>query len=465
MASTKRLKRVAAGQPGFISLKDSNTPKNSDGGRRKRMNKNKKKSWNKHSDIQDVEEFLEDVRLQERATGGLIAEKSDESLFFLDVGKKSIQKPAVPEEVSHGRKRKDKPLHIDLILQHDSLVSAPKDILSYQVPNARKVRRMAQRTEQLAARGKVTRRQRRLLAVRPVAKTTAKPLPGKLAVTKAGTEVDRNFYDLWGAEAVQTADPWYMEQTGRTRVKRPEKLNEKPSLLPAVEVIAPGGSYNPEFLSHQALLQEAHDVEVKKVKEEERIARQLAVNREDYATQETVFEEQVQGLMEEEEDEEEHWSEEDCDPVGGVSLMDKKTEKQRRKERESKVKEQQKQALRVQSDRRQQLFQLRSIHSSLRKREQTTRLRQARRKAKQEAQKSQPRRLGKLKFQPQDLEVQLSNELAGSLRRLKPEGSVLKDRFKSLQKRNLIEPRERAKFKRKHKLKYTEKRAFREITA
>lgn len=178
-----------------------------------------------------------------------------------------------------------------------------------------------------------------------------------------------------------------------------------------------------------------------------------------------MFEEKVQGLMEEEEEEEEDWSEEDDVPAGAVSLMDKKTEKQRRKERESKVKEQQKQALRVQTARRQQLFQLRSIQSALKRREHTTRLRQARRKAKQEAQKSQPRRLGKLKFQPDDLEVQLSNELAGSLRKLKPEGSVLKDRFKSLQKRNLIEPRERAKFKRRHKLKYTEKRAFRDITA
>lgn len=33
--------------------------------------------------------------------------------------------------------------------------------------------------------------------------------------------------------------------------QRPEKLNEKPSVLPAVEVIAPGGSYNPDFFSHQ----------------------------------------------------------------------------------------------------------------------------------------------------------------------------------------------------------------------
>ncbi|XP_024117231.1 ribosome biogenesis protein NOP53-like [Oryzias melastigma] len=68
------------------------------------------------------------------------------------------------------------------------------------------------------------------------------------------------------------------------------------------------------------------------------------------------------------------------------------------------------------------------------------------------------------RFQAQDLEVQLSDELAASLRQLKPEGSILKDRFKSLQKRNLIEPRERAKFKRRLKVKYVEKRAFRQIT-
>ena len=33
--------------------------------------------------------------------------------------------------------------------------------------------------------------------------------------------------------------------------QRPEKMNEKPSVLPAVEVIAPGGSYNPDFFDHQ----------------------------------------------------------------------------------------------------------------------------------------------------------------------------------------------------------------------
>lgn len=39
--------------------------------------------------------------------------------------------------------------------------------------------------------------------------------------------------------------------------QRPEKLNQKPSVLPAVEVIAPGGSYNPDFLAHQVRLSSA----------------------------------------------------------------------------------------------------------------------------------------------------------------------------------------------------------------
>lgn len=69
MASARRLKRVVASQPGFLKLKSTSDTTDSVSSRRKRVNKNKKKNWNKHSDINDVEEFLEDVRLQERTTG------------------------------------------------------------------------------------------------------------------------------------------------------------------------------------------------------------------------------------------------------------------------------------------------------------------------------------------------------------------------------------------------------------
>ncbi|XP_056139499.1 ribosome biogenesis protein NOP53 isoform X2 [Lampris incognitus] len=460
MAAARRLKRVVASQPGFLALNSSTDPANVSSSRRKRVNKNKKKNWNKYSEIRDVEDFLDDVRFQERTSGGLLSDKSDGSLFFVDAGGQKKPAQQATEPPAEGKKRKGKasrPLRIDLILQNDSLIPPPKDILAHQQPNSKKLRRIAQKAEQLAAKGVVPRNQRRLLNRCSAPRITRK------AAAEANNNPEREFYNIWGEETTQTDDSWYLEQTGKKRVKRPEKMNEKPSVLPAVEVIAPGGSYNPDFLSHQALLLEAHEVEVKKQKEEDKLQRKLAFNREDTATEETVFQEQVEGLLEEEEGEEPNKEEDDI-PVGATALVEKKTEKQRKREKAEKIKEQKRLSQRQQTGQRQQLFQLRSIKSSIKLIEERTRQRQKQRKAKQEAQKALPRRLGRLKFQPQDLEVQLSDELAGSLRRLKPEGSILKDRFKSLQKRNLIEPRERAKFKRKYKLHYVEKRAFKAIT-
>uniref|UniRef100_A0A3P9MLN6 Ribosome biogenesis protein NOP53 n=1 Tax=Oryzias latipes TaxID=8090 RepID=A0A3P9MLN6_ORYLA len=432
MAAARRLKRVAVSQPGFLGLKSNVKPSELVSSRRKRVNKNKKKNWNRHSDIHDVEDFLEDIRHQERTTGGLLSEKPDDSLFFLDVGQ-------TDKAGNEGKA---------------SLVSP---VTAYQQPNAKKLRRIAQKAEQLAAKGVLPRRQRRLLSRRPAEKTVKK--------AEANNNPDRDFYAMWGEEKVtDSADPWYLQQTGKKLVQRPEKLNQKPSVLPAVEVIAPGGSYNPDFLSHQALLQEAHDVEVQKQKQEDKLQRQLAFRKEDRATEVQTIISAVAACLYEDEDEAAAPNEDEADSaLGAIAVAAKKTERQRKKEKAEKMKTQQQQASRRQTERQQQLFQLRSIKSSIKQQELQTKARRMKRKARQEAQKALPRRLGKLKY-AQDLEVQLSDELAASLRQLKPEGSVLKDRFKSLQKRNLIEPRERAKFKRRLKVKYVEKRAFRQIT-
>ncbi|KAI4877689.1 hypothetical protein NFI96_016765 [Prochilodus magdalenae] len=456
MAAAKRHKRVAASQPGFLSLKSDLDGTRLSSGRRKRVNKNKKKNWNKFSDIHDVEEFLDDVRLQERATGGLIADKPDDSLFFVDTGtQKSIPEPGAVEK----KGKNSKPLRIDLILQPSSHIAPPKDILAHQRPNAKKERRMAQKAEKLAAMGVLPRRKK--LLSRPAASPSVKDKP------ETSKDPDRNFYDLWSAGGPETADPYYLEQTKKKLVKRPEKLNEKPSVLPAVEVIAPGGSYNPDFLSHQALLMKAHEVEVQKLKAEEKLQRKLAINKKDIATLETTFKEQIEGLVEEDEEanQETECAEDDAD-VGAASQQEKKTEKQRKKEKAERIMELQKKAERKMVDSRQQLFKLRSISMEVKNAEQKTKRRQMQRKANQEAQKAMPRRLGKLKLgsSAQQVDTTVSTVLIYlCFFVLQPEGSVLKDRFKSLQKRNLIEPRERAKFKRKYKLKYVEKRAFKEI--
>ncbi|XP_030826247.1 ribosome biogenesis protein NOP53 [Camarhynchus parvulus] len=75
-----------------------------------------------------------------------------------------------------------------------------------------------------------------------------------------------------------------------------------------------------------------------------------------------------------------------------------------------------------------------------------------------------PKRLGRLRYEEPEPEVQLSEEIAESLRSLRPQGNLLRDRFRSLQRRNVLEPRLRARFKRRYRVKYVEKRSFRAVT-
>ncbi|XP_074565083.1 ribosome biogenesis protein NOP53-like [Curcuma longa] len=69
--------------------------------------------------------------------------------------------------------------------------------------------------------------------------------------------------------------------------------------------------------------------------------------------------------------------------------------------------------------------------------------------AKQERLKSAPPRLGKHKFEPAPVQVLLTEEISGSLRKLKGCCTLVKDRYKSLEKRGLLVPRAKGSRKRK----------------
>lgn len=55
-------------------------------------------------------------------------------------------------------------------------------------------------------------------------------------------------------------------------------------------------------------------------------------------------------------------------------------------------------------------------------------------------QKTEPRRLARKKFEGEEISIPESAESLGNLRKIKPEGNVLVDRFMSLQKRNILAP-------------------------
>lgn len=67
------------------------------------------------------------------------------------------------------------------------------------------------------------------------------------------------------------------------------------------------------------------------------------------------------------------------------------------------------------------------------------------------------RQLGKFKLPEKDLELVLPDELQESLRLLKPEGNLLKDRYRSLLVRGKLEARRKIPFHKQAKVKFTEK--------
>ena len=102
---------------------------------------------------------------------------------------------------------------------------------------------------------------------------------------------------------------------------------------------------------------------------------------------------------------------------------------------------------------------VKSIKKELKATEMKTQERQEKKKAAAEEKLHGPIRLSNYKYEPQEIEIKLSDELTGNLRNLKQEGSLLEDRFKSLQRRNMIEVRVKQKTVRKLKRKTFQKRS------
>ncbi|XP_074659285.1 ribosome biogenesis protein NOP53-like [Tubulanus polymorphus] len=428
-------------------------------GKKQRVNKNKKKSWRKHIDINDVEDYLDDKRLQER-TGGLVAEKPDEALFFVD-SKKAVEK-VLPVK----RKRKE----IGKLRCWKNLEPDPNIKPVNSGKNVRKNFEKRLSTKEKVAREKGIVSKKQLLVERN------RKLSQRLRdrALKEKTKELCATYDLWESEPVVTdplhTEEHYMRVTKKMPIKYP-LMRKKPSAIDAVEVAHPGASYNPSYEDHKELIDLAVQREIQKKKAEMKIIRATDAKMPSKAnapTAETWLKEMSGGLFNDEDDDEdmEHTPEEleklSVNPP--IRREDKKTKTERNKEKKQKLKEVEMQMLKEKKSKDNEFFRLKALKKEVSERE---RLIEERRLIKKAAQLQEPyktKKLGKMKFEEPDLEVKMTQELEGSLRKLKPEGHLLIDRFKNLQKRNIIETRQKAKFDRRYKLKFQEKRKHREVT-
>jgi nucleolar protein 53 len=292
-------------------------------------------------------------------------------------------------------------------------------------------------------------------------------------------------YDMWGAAAPQKLlkskdDEFLPEEVKAVTAKAPKSMKQQPiSLLAggkkaaAVQKPTGGYSYNPTFTDYESRLtaegQKALEAEQERLEMEEkaRLKREAAAR----SAAEAEAAEARADLSEWEEDSEwegfQSGAEED---KPSAKRPQRKTQAQRNRIKRRKEDERLAKHKAAMKARRIQEQRIKEIAQEVQDRDSNRALVLAEQRDASETeseinddQKLRRKQLGKFKLPQNDLELVLPDELQDSLRRLKPEGNLLKDRYRSMLVRGKVEARRHLPFRRQAKRKMTEKWTFKDF--
>ncbi|KAJ4480474.1 ribosome biogenesis protein Nop53/GLTSCR2 [Lentinula edodes] len=401
-----------------------------------------KKAWRRNVDLKDLEEGLEERRGEERLFGGALSEKPDLDLFQIDKEGDENLRSILP-------KPKPSQLTSLKILSERSAVPA---VFSRTTGDANRKHHLSREEKDRLL--KVGKRQRKgpfgAIVCSEIAGLDSSPTGVSEAVKSAG------HYDPWA-----TSPPLLPESIPLPIANLPpshaplqtSEISTNPRSLislPAVPLPHAGTSYNPPVQAHTELLHRAHDQEEVRLREDIRWKEIGQAIKDGVTTQPdlvSVVEEMVSHNLEEDVDKEE--KEETLPPR---KIPQRKTKAERRKATKLLV---QKRILAERAAKRRQLSYLAELSAKHSRRTGNSpasqELVQQRKKASQEKLKAGivGQKIGKHRVPETLVDVQLGDELSESLRGIKVEGNLFKDRFLNLQQRALIEPRLRVLPKRR----------------
>jgi len=441
-----------------------------------KASKKGKKSWRKNVDMKAVDAALEEARFEERV-GGSFADRADDKLF-------RIEEAPGPEE----KRDRKKPRKLRCFANLEGLpgVPDPKPMRNCtKLPEDRENPIVKAMKEKKVASGKLGKKDAERIASRK-RQLEEKEASKEERKTRRRTKFD---FDIWAEEddnsnkgqlpSKEWVDSEALIHTAKGKSKHMPKAAAKRdfstgSLLPAVEVPHAGSSYNPSVEEHQDLLWKATMVELAKEKELKRIERQTTAmfpSKGKAPTAQDRVKEMSEGILELNEDEGDNDEDKDQAEAAENSETEKgdedqkvvkpKTRKQKRDRRGRMFEEQKEKRMKEAKIREMEVMRVKSLKKELSKEDQKTQENQERKEKQKVEKMSGPIQLSNYKYEPQELELKLSDELTGNLRNLSPEGSLLEDRFKSMQRRNMIEVRVKQKTVRKLKRKKIEKRGHR----
>ncbi|KAG6916625.1 hypothetical protein DXG01_006121 [Tephrocybe rancida] len=394
-----------------------------------------KRAWRKNVDIQDVEEGIEGMRTEERVTGKTLQATKDQDLFQIDVkGDTQTRKSLTRFNSSLLTSTK--------ILAQRSAVPAVFSRPSSATPKKRKALVSHEEKGRLLRIGKRPRKGPFNSVIDPSEFGAGSAmLELSEAVKNSGT------YDAWAPtedvelkDGLETVQPKNIKAPAFTRVRDSIAVN-------AVVEPHQGTSYNPPVEAHQELLLQAHEAEERRIREAEKRAEVKEKMENAKREVEEVNPAAASGMKLHDEvvEEEEEEVEATGDEIPAKRLPARKTQAQRKKAARLLA---EKRELADRAMRKRMLAVIPSARTLRRANAQILSAREKELAQKREAEEEKlkqhglaGRKLGKHKVPEGPVDVQLGEDLSESLRALKPEGNLFRDRFLSMQQRALVEPR------------------------
>ncbi|KPI38986.1 uncharacterized protein AB675_4505 [Cyphellophora attinorum] len=409
----------------------------------KQTSRKGKKAWRKHVDTTEIEEGLENLR-EDIRQGGPVSEKPSDELFVFDTaGSDDIRK----------KHKLSKTLKVDEILAQRSAV-APVD--------GRK--RSSRVTDGLVEPS--SKRQKKDWVSRKDLQRLKQGLDAQSLIPEHLGEADSTGFDLWSETPSAVATVYKDEYIPDIRPKVAPATIQQPAVpltasgKPVRPVAQPEAeaSYNPLFdaWADRYKTEGEREVEVERQRlerarqEEERQARIEASAAEADRENETDYESAWEGFETEDETTLKRKRPERKTPQQRNKIKRRKAiEQQAKHEAASSKKQKQAEAavmamIEAQDDR--EVAAVESDESENGRYDNGSKLRR--------------RKRGTMNIPEQNLEFVLPDELQESLRRLKPEGNLTRDRFRNLLINGKLDSRALAKQQKKKQIKYTEKWSY-----
>lgn len=436
--------------------------------KKKRVSKKNKKAWGKYCDIRDVEEFLEDQRLEERL--GKFETKPDSDLFVVDIAGESKddieieEKKPLSAKLQKRAKLKELPKCFEVLLPA-SKVQDPNAKRNRVNPIGTKPTALSKLTEQRKTKKKMYEK-----------KLEEAKKNRKIAIDKKrrAKKVRQNFdLDLWEKDSLETkgipetlCDEFISPEAQLHNVLTTQRLRPKPPVSktvatrPAVEAPHPGVSYNPSYKEHQELLQEVGKHEQKMMKREAHLLRVTTGMFRKVTQQEKENqwkEEMSAGLPQPHNPANDPEADSETDneykSINPPVKNKKKDHKARRKQREQIEEKERLKREKIEKKKITDLYKLRKLQSSISKTEEeqgVERTKRAERRAVIAA--TALPTLNAHKTPRSEPEYVDPATLSGDLRNIKSNSNLLRDRYESLQRRGALAA-SKVMMKKKRKLK------------